>query len=185
VKILDIIKHRIAILTLQKELNNHHRVAAFNNFESATTVGFIFNADDKEKYQLTRDFMDFVEKQNNRIFGIGFAKKSDQIAYFPVKQGIDYFGLDEVNWIGKPTNQAIGDFLKRNFDILIDLSLNDDYQTEYIFALSIAKFKIVNSSKKSKYGDFIIEIQNSEKLNLYIEQIKHYLKVIQGKTTPA
>lgn len=181
-KILDSIKHRTAIHTLQSELKQHHRVLAFNNFESATTVGFIFDADDREKYQVTRDFMDFVEKQNNRIFGIGFSSKSDQIAYFPVKQGIDYFGLNEVNWFGKPVSQAISDFLKRNFDILIDLSQNDNYQTEYVFALSNARFKIVNTSRKSKYADFIIEVKNSEKLTIYIEQIKHYLKVVQGKT---
>lgn len=182
-KIFDTIKQRAAVLTLQKELKKLHRVSAFNNFESATTVGFIFDADDREKFQLVKEFMDFVEKQNNRIFGIGFTSKSDQIAYFPYKQGIDYFGLNEINWFGKPTNIAINDFLKRNFDILIDLSLSDIFHTEFIFALSNAKFKIVNTSGKSKYADFIIDMKNTEKLNVYIEQIKHYLKVVQGKNS--
>jgi hypothetical protein len=181
VKLLDNIKDRLAIISLQKELKATKRHVAFNNFESATTVGFIFDATDRGKYQISRDFIDFVEKLNNRVFGIAFASKSDQIAYFPYKQGVDYFGLDEKNWYGKPSNPVIKDFLKRNFDILVDLSLSDIFLTQYLFSLSNAKFKITNSASKTKYADFVIEVGNSEKLDNYITQIKHYLKVIQAK----
>jgi len=178
---LENIKERIAIISLQKELNSTKRSIAFNNFESATTVGFIFDTNDRQNYQIARDFIDSVEKLNNRVFGIGLALKSDQIAYFPYKQGIDYFGLDEKNWFGKPSNPVIKDFLKRNFDILVDLSLSDIFATQYLFSLSNAKFKITNSCIKSKYADFIIDVKNSEKLDNYITQIKLYLKAIQGK----
>jgi hypothetical protein len=181
VKIFDSIKEKAAIISLQKELKAHKRNPAFHNFESATTVGFIFDAVDRDKYQFAKEFIDYVEKLNNRIFGIGFASKSDQIAYFPYKQGIDYFGLNEINWYGKPTNPVVTDFLKRNFDILIDLSLSDIFPTQYLFSLSNAKFKIVNTSEKAKYADFVIELKNTAKLDNYIEQIKHYLKAIQSK----
>jgi hypothetical protein len=181
VKVLDSIKEKLATISLQNELKATKRVVAFNNFDSATTVGFIFDATDRGKYQLSRDFIDFVEKLNNRVFGIGFASNSDQIAYFPYKQGIDYFGLNEKNWYGKPSNPVIKDFLKRNFDILVDLSLSDLFLTQYLFSLSNAKFKITNKGSKTKHADFVIEINNSEKLDVYITQIKHYLKVIKGK----
>jgi len=181
VKILNSIKGKSAILSLKKELRSMKRTVAFNNFESATTVGFIFDTSDRQNYQLARDFMEFVEKQNNRIFAVGFATKSDQIAYFPYKQGVDYFGLDEVNWYGKPRNPVIKDFLKRNFDILVDLSFSDIFPTVYLFSLSNAKFKITNKSNKSSYADFVIEMSNSGKLEEYITQIKHYLKAIQAK----
>jgi hypothetical protein len=181
VKIFKNIKEKAAVISLKKELKNQKRALAFNNFESATTVGFIFDAVDSRKYQQARDFMEFVEKQNNRIFAIGLAEKSDRIAYFPFKQGVDYFGLNEINWFGKPINPVIKDFLKRNFDILIDLSLSDLFPTQYIFASSIAKFKITNTSTKSKYADFIIDLKNTDKIDNYITHIKQYLKAIQAK----
>jgi len=181
VKILDNIKEKTGIITMNKELKAHKREIAFNNFASATTVGFIFDAVDREKYQHARDLIEFVEKHNSRVFGVGFASKSDQIAYFPYKQGIDYFGLDEVNWYGKPINPAIPDFLKRNFDILVDLSQSDLFSVHYIFALSIAKFKITNDSVKSKYADFVLKVSNNEKLENYIKQLKHYLEAIKSK----
>jgi hypothetical protein len=181
VKIFSNIKEKAAIISLKKEMNSIKRTVAFNNFETATTVGFIFDAANRDNYKIARDFMDFVEKQNNRIFGIAFASKSDQIAYFPFKQGVDYFGLNEVNWYGKPNNPAIKDFLKRNFDILVDLSLSDIFPTQYLFALSNAKFKISNKSAKAKFADFVIEVENSGNIDNYITQIKHYLTAIRAK----
>jgi len=179
VKILDKIKQKSGVLYLNQELKLLKRSISFNNFTTASTVGIVFDAVDRDKYQQSREFIEFIEKQNVRVFGIGFASKSDQIAYFPYKQGVDYFGLNEVNWFGKPVNQAIPDFLKRNFDILIDLSMNDSFSVHYLFALSHAKFKITNRSEKSKYADFILEMDNSSKLAEYILQIKHYLDVIK------
>jgi hypothetical protein len=181
VKIIENIKQKIAILNLDKELKGLRRTVAFNNFESATTVGFIFDASNREKYQASRDFMEFVEKLNTRVFGIGFATNSDQIAYFPYKQGVDYFGLNEINWYGSPVSPVIKDFLKRNFDILVDLSQCEIFPVYYIFSLSNAKFKISNKSNKSKFADFVIENSNSDKIEDYIAQINHYLKAIKGK----
>jgi hypothetical protein len=175
------IKQKAAVIALNKELKAVKRESSFSNFETAQTVGFIFNAGEREKYVTSKEFIEFVEKKNIRIFGVGYTSKSDQIAYFPYMNGVSYFGLDEVNWYGKPTNNAISDFLKRKYDILIDLSQSELFQIHYIFALSNAKFKITNSGVKSKYADFVLQLDNTEKLGTYISQIKHYLEAIQIK----
>jgi hypothetical protein len=181
VKIVDKIKEKAAIFNLKKELKMHKRAVAINNFTTASTAGVIFDAIDREKYQLAREFIEFIEKNNTRVFGIGIASKNDQIAYFPYKQGIDYFGANEVNWFGKPSNPVINDFLKRNFDILFDLTLTDSFSIHYLFALSVAKFKITNDSIKTEYADFVLQVSNKEKLGNYINMVKHYLGVMQIK----
>ena len=127
------------------------------------------------------DFIAYTESKNVRIFGIGYASKSDQIAYFPYKNGVSYFGLDEINWYGKPINPVVIDFQKRKYDILLDLSQSDIFPVHYIFAISSAKFKITNDGIKAKYADFVLQLENSEKLSDYISQIKHYLEAIQIK----
>jgi hypothetical protein len=181
VKIIDNIKEKVGILTLNKELKSLKRNITFNNFVSAKTVGVIFDTIDRNKYQQSKDFIEFIEKQNIRVFGIGIASKNDQIAYFPYKQGVDYFGLNEINWYGKPVNPVAADFLKRNFDILFDISQSDIFSIQYLFSLSVAKFKITNNSAKSKFADFVLQIDNNVQLQNYIEQIKHYLGLIQIK----
>jgi hypothetical protein len=183
VKIVGDIKEKAAIVALNKELKSVKRESSIQNFESAVTAGFIFDADDREKYQRTKEFIAYTEKKDIRIFGIGYTAKSEQIAYFPYKNGVSYFGLDEVNWYGKPTNPVVSDFLKRRYDLLLDLTQADLFPTHYIFALSSAKFKITNNNIKAKYADFVLQVDNSEKLLTYIEQIKHYLESIKIKPT--
>lgn len=180
-KILTNIKDKAGILALNKELKSQKRTVAINNFETANIVGFIFDAVNRENYQLSKEFIDYVEKRNTRIFGIAYAEKSDQIAYFPYRNGIDYFGLDEVNWYGKPINPSVPEFLKRKYDILIDLTKCSLFPLHYIFAMTNAKFKITNDSINAHYADFVIQQKNSEKLENYIGQIKHYLEAIQIK----
>jgi len=181
VKLVGDIKEKAGILALNKELKTLKRETSIQNFESAVTAGFIFDGDDREKYQRAKEFIEYTEKKNIRIFGIGYAARSEQIAYFPYKNGINYFGLDEINWYGKPTNPVVDDFLKRKYDLLLDLSQTDLFPIHYIFALSTAKFKITNNCVKAKYADFVLQLENSEKLDNYITQIKHYLEGIHIK----
>ncbi len=180
-KFVGDIKDKAGIVALNKELKSFKRESSIQNFESAVTAGFIFDADDREKYQQAKDFIAFTEKKEIRIFGVGYTAKSDQIAYFPYKNGVGYFGLDEINWYGKPTNPVVDDFLKRRYDLLLDLTQSDLFPVHYIFALSSAKFKITNNSIKAKYADFVLQLENSEKLATYIAQIKHYLESIKIK----
>ena len=180
-KLVGSIKEKAAIIALNKELKTLKRETSIQNFESAVTAGFIFDADDREKYQQAKDFIAYTESKNVRIFGIGYASKRDQIAYFPYKNGVSYFGLDEINWYGKPINPVVIDFQKRKYDILLDLSQSDIFPVHYIFAISSAKFKITNDGIKAKYAHFVLQLENSEKLSDYISQIKHYLEAIQIK----
>ena len=180
-KLVGDIKEKAGIVALNKELKSFKRETSIQNFDSAVTAGFIFNADDREKYQKVKDFINYTEKKEIRIFGIGYTAKSDQIAYFPYKNGVHYFGLDEINWYGKPTNPVVDDFLKRKYDLLLDLTQTDLFPLHYIFALSIAKFKITNKGIKSKYADFVLQLENKEKLDTYISQIIHYLEAIKIK----
>lgn len=180
-KIISNIKEKAGIIALNKELSSFKRETSIQNFETAVTAGFIFNADDREKYQKTKDFLTYTEKKDIRIFGIGYTVKSDQIAYLPYKDGVKYFGLNEINWFGKPTNPVVSDFLKRKYDLLIDLTQADLFPLHYIFALSGAKFKITNNGVKAKYADFVLQLENTDKLDTFIEQIKHYLESIKIK----
>jgi hypothetical protein len=91
VKFVGDIKDKAGIVALNKELKSFKRESSIQNFESAVTAGFIFDADDREKYQQAKDFIAYTEKKEIRIFGIGYTAKSDQIAYFPYKKRSELF----------------------------------------------------------------------------------------------
>ncbi|RLD75289.1 MAG: hypothetical protein DRJ10_15535 [Bacteroidetes bacterium] len=174
--------NKIGSFVLDKELKSRIRPVAFNNFNSATTIGFIFDAENKEYYSAAKEFMNYAEERGDiKVFGLAFVSKRDLIGYLPYRKGVDYFGLDKRNWYGKPLDEGIEEFIERPFDILIDISLSEIYAIEYIFALSKAGFKICNNSSKAKYADFVLELDQADDIDLFIEQVKHYLETIEPK----
>ena len=181
-KLISDINRKVGRFVLDKELKQRNRpVVVYNNFISSSTVGLIFVAEDKRLLNLAKEFMSYIEERGIRVFGLAFVSKSDLIGYFPYRKGVDYFGLDKLNWYGKPLDEGIEEFIERPFDILIDISLSDIYPVEYIFALSKAKFKICNNSSKAQFADFVLNLNRTNDLELFIEQIKHYLETIETK----
>lgn len=175
------IGNKIGSIILEKELKSRRRQVVYNNFSSASTIGFIFDAENKEYYFAAKKFMNYVEERGIKVFGLAIVSKSDLIGYFPYKKGVDYFGLDKQNWYGRPKDEGIEEFIEHPFNILIDISLSEIYAVEYIFALSKARFKICNNSTKAKYADFVLELDRIDDLELFIEQVKHYLETIETK----
>ncbi len=181
-KLISKVGNKIGSIVLDRELKSRTRHTEFNNLRSASTVGFIFDAENREYYSAAKEFMNFVEQKGNiKVFGLAFVSKSDLIGYFPYRKGVDYFGLNKQNWYGKPLDEGIEEFIERPFDILIDISLSEIYPVKYIFALSKAKFKICNNCAKAKHADFVLELDRINDLDLFIEQVKHYLETIEPK----
>ncbi|MEN8121514.1 MAG: hypothetical protein ABFS35_14270 [Bacteroidota bacterium] len=172
---------KVGGFVLEKELKSRKRAVVFNNFNSASTIGFIFDAENKNRYAAAKEFMNYVEERGIKVNGLAFVSKSEQIGYLPYRKGVDYFGLDKQNWYGRPADEGIAEFIERPLNILIDISLTKIYPVEYIFALSRAEFKICNNSSKAKYADFVLELDRMDDLELFIEQVKHYLETIETK----
>ncbi len=177
-KFLNDIGNRIGRMMLEKELKVRKRKVVYNNFHSASNVGIIFNAENKEFYAAAKEFMNYIDERGIKINALSFVSKSELIGYFPYRKGVEYFGMDKLSWTGKPKEEGVEEFIERPLDILIDISLANSFPNEYVFALSKAKFKICNNSLIEKYADFVLQLKNKEDIDTYIEQIKHYLESI-------
>ena len=180
-KLIKDIGNKIGRKLLEQELKLRERKVIYNNFHSASTIGVIFNAENKEFYKVAKEFMNYLDERGLKINGLSFVSKSDLIGYFPYRKGVEYFGEDKLSWTGKPKEEGVEEFIERPLDILIDISLTDSFPIEYVFALSKAKFKICNNSIKEKYADFVLQLKDKEDIDTYIEQIKHYLESIDTK----
>ena len=178
-KFIKDIGNRIGRILLEKELKNRQRKVIYNNFHSAKNIGIIFNAENKGYYKASKEFLNYIDERGIKINGLSFVSKSELIGYYPYRKGVEYFSLDKLAWTGKPKDEGIEEFIERPLDILIDISLTNSFPVEYVFALSKAKFKICQNSPFEKYADFVLNLNNKEDIDLYIEQIKHYLESIE------
>ena len=176
---IDNLRKKVGYFILSRRIRKQQRQRSYNNFDSAKTVGIIFNATQQEAYITARNFMNLLTKQNIDVHALGYVKNQEAISYFPAQVGITFFSLKNLNWYYKPNNKAVDAFYEKPFDILIDLSLDVYLQVLHVVGLSRAKLKIGHGDVDSPYYDFILKFQPEKTLTYYIEQIRHYMSAIK------
>ncbi len=87
----------------------------------------------------------------------------------------------DLNWWGIPKAEKVSDFLEIEFDLLLNIAQEANFATNYVTALSKAKFKIGSSTNEQNYFDLNIKIEeNTDTLYLAKQQI-FYLALLNKK----
>lgn len=87
----------------------------------------------------------------------------------------------DLNWLGFPKSPSTGEFIKTEFDLLLNLAVEQSLVLYYLTALSHSHFKIGRSSSGLNFFDLTIRIDSSkDALYLAMQQI-HYLEQLNKK----
>lgn len=168
----------IAEFLLKKRMKELHRIRSFHNFNTAKSVGIIFNAATPDCYVPSRQFIQEIIASHIQVKAMGLVDKPEAITNFPHNKDIDYTVPNKLDWRGLPKDSGIEDFINSDFDILIDISLRDDFVVKYMVALSKAKFKI-NRFEDPNLFDLRIHTKYGVSTPYYIDQIKQYLSALK------
>ncbi len=174
------IKLKFGYYILKKKIKFSRRQKAFFNFDSAKSIGILFDASHQDSYLIAKSFMANLNNKKINVEALGYVKNKEAISYFPYHKGITFFSLKETNWFYKPNFSNIEDYTKKNFDILIDLSLADLLQIKFIIGLSTAKLKIGRGIVNQEFYDIIISVNQDKSLHEFIELINHYMSVLKN-----
>ena len=175
------IKLKIGLKILRSKSKKLKRERGVFNFDNAKTVGIVFNATKQDSFDIAYEFVQFLEHKTIKVETLGFVDSKEVRDFYRETVNTKYFSKKNLNWFGKPKNENVEKFINKSFDILIDLSLIDEYPILYISALSKAKFKVGRLSGKVEYLDFMIDISKKPEYKYLIEQIKHYLLSLNKK----
>jgi hypothetical protein len=69
-------------------------------------------------------------------------------------------------------------FMEKEFDLLFDLTLHDQFPAKYVNNLSKARFKVGKDPQNGKDHDMMIHIGENQEIPFFIEQIKYYISRI-------
>jgi hypothetical protein len=97
-----------------------------------------------------------------------------------------------LNWYFKPEEYSVKEFVKKQFDILIDLNLEEHLAVRFVLAESASKFKtgrycfiepnyydlMISLPEDTKVVDGVEEKLEINTLELLIKQTEYYLKMI-------
>lgn len=175
---------RIALYkkSLRKVLAEQKRRRQAHNFESAKTIGILFDAtSEKARHEVMEYARQLVEKRKSvRLFG-----------YFKTKQppeghAFNFFFQKETTWAGVPKSEKALAFAKEKFDLLIYLDPEECQPLEWLAAASQAAMKVGFATDRPNDFDLLLETPGDKGLHFFIEQLHLYLgKIVLTKNESA
>jgi hypothetical protein len=179
--ITTIIKSAIGQYTVRKKAKNLIRQKRYYNFESAKSIGIIFDATNTDNYSGARFLSKYLNERKIKCNSLGFLKPHDisDESSLSLLSGFSFFSEKDFNIFGNIKNPLVQQFCKNQFNILIDLHTKSNYFIEAIVALSDASMKVGLKSVDKGYYDFIFEMNEPFLVEELIEQIKIYLNQIK------
>lgn len=149
---------------------------------AARSIGIIFNAKDERTFKLIREFSDKLRGGGLRqVKSLGFVPKDDVASFLQSSQDFDFFTREDFNWYYKPKGRKVVGFMSEPFDILIDLRMNKFISLLFVVGLSRAQFKVGRFGKGYEdFYDLMINVDSNSDVAYFIEQIQHYLEMIDN-----
>jgi len=151
------------------------------NLKDAKRITILFDATLTEDIKLVKKFVLKLSSGKELVSALGYVNEKDRGFEHLSSLHFDFFSNQELNWYRKPEGMIIDNFLKEEYDILIDLSLNEFYPLTYMLVTSPAKFKVGRSRDDINVFDLSIDYNNKHDLESLINEIHHYLNLIKPK----
>jgi hypothetical protein len=161
-------KHLKNILADSKSI--HHQKINLNECKS---VGILFDATEEYSFTSVEHFADRLKKNDVEFLGfINQQKKKINAENIP----FSFFSANDVAWNYVPQSELVDKFMNRQFDLLLNLTVDQNYTLEYIMAGCRACFRVgaFHDNKNFCY-DFMLNLKPTDKLPELIKQIETYL----------
>jgi hypothetical protein len=182
-KLIKQIRYRLARRNLQSDHQKLVRVRKPFSLESAQYVALLYNLLDEDTYKKVEEFIKSLNEKNIKVKVACYTDQKIVPHYFIPKLLQDIITSKDVNWYYQPVKPFVKDFLEEEFDILIDLSLNEQIPLQYLSVSSKAGLKIGRFDEKNQeYYDLMIDMPADAPIEYFISQVVHYLNKINTES---
>ena len=180
--ILRKIETIISGFVLRQDYKKVKRIRKLININDALTIGLLFIVHKKSDYEKVSKFVEILQKQKKTIKALALVESKILEEQIMPKLTYDLFSEKNLNWYKKPFGFFIDDFIKKDFDILINLDDSDTYPIKYILAQSKAKLKIgIDDTESADYLDIMIKTKPGSDIDFFMNEVIHYLTILKTK----
>ena len=180
-ELLENVKRKIGNWVFQRELTNNKRIKEVCNLNDARSIGILYDATNEEDIIEIQPFVSYFFNLKKDVKALGYVNKKNLSYCHSPKLQYDFFYKKDLNWYYKPQNYIIKNFVNKEYDILINLCDSKTIPLKYLVASSIARFKIGRYEEDFQIYDLMISLKNSSDNKELMNQIKHYIKLINNE----
>ncbi|MBK6623171.1 MAG: hypothetical protein IPG32_20765 [Saprospirales bacterium] len=166
---------------LQQQLRLHRFPHHSIHFDKARSIGILFDGTELSSRDVVLGYADQLKKTGKSVRLLAFMDNRAESESFP----FHFFNRKNLDWLMRPTGHYVKEFLDHPFDILLNLSMEENPALEYIAALSQAHFRVGVFSRTTHCYELMIDLPVSQKLPDLIVQIEFFLQKMQSTNEAA
>jgi len=112
------------------------------NYEQARQLGILFDAGKPENVTFVEGFRKQLEEEGKKVFVLGYVDKKHLPSQLIHQLRVSYCLRRDFSWNLRPRSHFLQQFVKREYDILMDLSAPEQLPMKYLAAVSPSRFKV-------------------------------------------
>ena len=186
-KLFDRIKEWLGIRRLLRELPAG-RTPVPRNLGLARKVGIVYVVEDETAHNHVRNYVKRLKEELgiSNIMALGYTDERALPHYLHAKLNFDHICQKDLNWYRIPQGNTVKNFMAEEYEVLIDLTMQDRLPVQYILAGSRARFKVGRLSESNKrILDMMIDMAGSQSLPQLIQQAHHYMLMVNARPEPS
>lgn len=168
---------------LKKYISDRKVVRNINvaSLPQATKVGLLCNITTEDTYKDIYAVFSSLQHPNRSIWLMGYIDDKMVPFYCLQQLSADFFCNKDLNWYGKPEKVQIEDFIKSDFDVLIDFSQKPHDPIRLILNLSHAHFIVGSLKDNAPFYDLLIHADQQFENKELLRHINHYTQQLKGE----
>lgn len=177
-------------LRVKKMQQAEGREKRFMSYDDIRTVLILFESEFTEKNEIIRKLVKKLSVDGKKVSTCGFIKKKQtKSAILPDSRILD---LSHTSFLEKPQDAIVSDLLNQEYDMVMDLTLDDLIPLMYVLINAKSPFKVGRKRDELNLLDFALDLkkikeqEHSEEISIKIDedylfhQIIFYLKNIKS-----
>ena len=179
-ELLKNIRLKIGATILKEKAVKRKKRMVYKNFSLVKSIGIVWDAANKDEFQSLSKFYHEMQKRNIDVQIIGYSTlKKLPDAYTAIRY-LACIRKHEINMFYIPESNDTRNFIKKEFDILIDINFDKFFILRYITTLSNASFKVglFESNNQDNPFDLMMEIKKPVSVDNYLNQVIQYLEMM-------
>lgn len=179
--LIDDLKHKAGKYFLTKKKGSE-RVVTTRNFELSRSVGLLFKVNTESDFIIVKQYRKHLQSEYGikKVEALGWLDDKELPDYTMTQRGFTFLHPAKTNWYLKPEDEDYDEFVKVPFDILIDLTFQENVSLRFALKQSKALMKVGRYHDEDYHlYDMTLNLPENALLDEYLKQADKYLNLIQ------
>ncbi|MCB0479080.1 MAG: hypothetical protein KDC84_13005 [Crocinitomicaceae bacterium] len=154
------------------------------NYLNSNSIGILCTCESETQINLIQRYIQKLKENHGirKIKLLAICNEKELPAYFKETENVIGVTSKEFSYTGNSENGRFLDFIKENFNILLDFSRDVNPEVKFVVKSSHASFKVGRFADENlEMYDLMLNMESSKDLNMFMDLLDKYMVMIDQK----